>query len=912
MRRPILLFFIVAALAAGAGCIHIYEPRPAGQQGGGPPEGGKGDKDKPAFKPWEEVTKDAKKIDGYFTWHETRDNKLLLELPADRLDQEFGLVMHLSQGAGVFDLNDGLYLSDTRLMTYRRVGDTVYLVHKNPRFVASGEKGMKKAVEDNVGHSIVASFLVLSEHKDSKNVLVDATEFFVSDYPNMGEWLKYYYGNKPVNFDRSRSFVSKLQAFPKNDELDVTFTFKAADFPAFGGEGIPDYRSIPFGVRYSMFALPESPMMPRLADDRVGHFLTAMKDFSRDQEPEWYRRYVERWRLEKKSPGEAISEPVKPIVYYVDWSVPEPYRQAVKDGIEAWNRAFEAAGFRNAVVAKDPPADDPSWSAEDIRYSSVKWSGAHQMGYAIGPSQADPRTGELLNADILVSSTFVRGWLADYQDFAGSGSSAVDLINALSQSDPRWAGLPRGTRDRICMAEMGGSRQLGVQYALMQGLGTLEPNEPMPPEYLRSAIMWLVLHEVGHTLGLRHNFKGSSGIPYDRIHDKSFTSQHGVVVSVMDYPAVNVSPDPARQGDYYSTVPGDYDVWAVQYAYTPIYRPGTTEPVSTPDEELPELKKIAARSSEPLLAYNTDEDNWLGPFNVDPFTNAWDLSSDPVRYAHDRSAIVKRVLPVLESRLLEDGQGYQRLRNAVGNLMFEGVYPYFNATRMIGGMTFARDHKGDPGGRVPFTPLPAAKQREAMQSIVEGALSEDSFRFEPDLLNKLAPNRFSHWGMPWEVQVEYPTHEVVEAWQRAILGSLLSPPRLRRMVESGIRYTGEATPYTIDEMFGALTGAVWSELGTSGASARKVGSFRRNLQRAWVDSFINVMMGVEGAGLGAVPDDARALARHQLTAVAGRIDAAVNGSGLDTQTRAHLAESKARIERSLEASLSLSVAGAVP
>ncbi len=912
MRHKTFLFLIVVLLAVGVGCIHIYEPRPAAQQGGGPSDGGKGDKEKPPFKPWEEVTKDSTKVEGYFTWHQTRDNKLLLELPADRLDKEFGMILHLSKGAGVFDLNDGLYLSDTELMRYRRVGDTIYLVNVNPRFIASGEQGMKHAVEDNLGNSILASFPILSENKDTKNVLVDATEFFVSDYANMGEWLKFYYGGKPVSFDGSRSFVSKLQGFPKNDELDVEFTYKAGDYPIFGGEGIPDYRSIPFGVRYSIFALPESPMMPRLADDRVGHFLTAMKDFSRDQEPEWYRRYVERWRLEKKDPGAALSEPVKPIVYYVDYSVPAPYRQAVKDGIEAWNKAFEAAGFKNAVVAKDPPADDPSWNAEDIRYSSVKWSAAHQMGYAIGPSQSDPRTGELLNADILVSSTFVRGWLADYQDFVGIGSSAIDLVNALSQSDPRWAGLPRSTRERICVAEMGTARQLGVQYALMQGLGTLKPNEPMPPEYLRSAIMWLVLHEVGHTLGLRHNFKGSSGIPIEKIHDKAYTSQHGVVVSVMDYPSVNVSPDPARQGDYYSTVPGDYDVWAIQYAYTPINKPGTSEPVSTPDEELPELKKLAARSAEPLLAYNTDEDNWLGPFNVDPFTNAWDLSSDPVRYAMDRAAIVKRVMPQIESRLLPEGDGYQRLRNAVGNLMFEGVYPYFNATRMVGGMSFARDHKGDPGGRPPFTPLPAAKQREAVQSIVQGVFTENSFQFQPELLNKLSPNRFSHWGMAWDVQVEYPTHQVVEAWQRVIMGSLLSPPRLRRMVESGIRYPDGASSYNIDEMFGTLTGAVWSELGQPGASARKVGSLRRNLQRVWVDSFINVMMGVETVGMGPVPDDARALARYQLTSVAGRIDAVMDGPDLDTPTRAHLAETKARIDRTLDASLSLSVAGAVP
>ena len=908
MMRKAFLSFIVAMLAVSVGCIHIYEPQSAAAKGG--PAGG-GKPEEGPFKPWEKVTKDAKKIEGYFTWHQTRDNKLLLELPAGRLEKEFGLVMHISKGAGVFNLHDGLYLSDTLLMRFRRVGDTIYLVNVNPRFTASGDKGMKAAVEDNLGQSILAAMPIMSEHDETKNVLVDTTDFFLSDYADVSDTLKFYYAQKPVNFDKSRSFVSKLQAFPKNDELDVELTYQAGTPPVFGGEGIPDWRAVPLGVRYSMFALPESPMMPRLADDRVGHFLTAIKDFSRDQEREWYRRYVERWRLEKKDPSAAISEPVKPIVYYVDHSVPEAYRQYVKDGIEAWNKAFEAAGFRNAVVAKDPPADDPTWSAEDVRYSTIKWSAAHHMGYAIGPSQSDPRTGELLNADVLISSTFVRGWLADYEEFAGTGSGAAPAMEMLYAGDPKWERLPASMRDHICLFEMGMAHQLGVQYALMQGLGRLVPGEPMPPEFLRAAIMDLILHEVGHTLGLRHNFKASSAIPVDKIHDPAYTSQHGVAVSVMDYNPVNVSPDPAKQGDYWTTAPGDYDVWAIQYAYTPVYKDGSTTPVATPDDELPALRKIASRVAEPLLAYNTDEDNWLGPYAVDPYTSAWDLSSDPVRYAQDRRAIVNRVMPVLESRLLTEGEGYQRLRNAVGALMFESTYPFFTAAKMVGGMSFSRDHKGDPGARAPFVPVPVAKQREAVKVIMEGAFSEGSFSFDPAMLNKLSPNRFSHWGMDWSTQVDWPAHEIVEGWQRFILGSLLAPPRLRRMVESGIRYDSASGAYTIGEMFDTITTSVWSELGSRGGSAKSASSFRRNLQRVYLEHYIGVMMGTWGGGE-PVPDDASALARYELTSVAGRIDAVMDSPGLDLQTRAHLAESKARIERALDASLTLSVAGVSP
>jgi hypothetical protein len=906
MRRKLFLPLIVVMLAVSVGCIHIYEPRAAAGPGG-PPDGKKDGKEKEPFKPWDKVTKGSEEIKGFFTWHLKRDNKLLLELPADRIGQEFGTVLHISRGAGVFDLHDGLELTGTELMRFRRVGDTVYLVHVNPRFIASGDAGMKRAVKDNTGHSILAAFNILSEHKKTKNILVDVTEFFVSDHAGVSDRLKFYYANKPVSLDKKRSFISKLQAFPKNDELDVEITFKAGSPPIFGGEGIPDHRAVPLGIRYSMFALPEDPMMPRLADDRVGHYLTAVKDFSKDQEPEWYRRYVWRWRLEKKDPGAALSEPVKPIVFYVDTSVPEPYRQYVKEGLEAWNKAFEAAGFKNAIVAKDPPQDDPTWNAEDIRYSTVKWSAAHRMGYAIGPSQADPRTGEILNADILISSTWIRGWLNDYQVL---GPQA--MMGTLHQGDPRWQHLPQHMRERICVAEMGKAHQLGVQYALLAGMGALEPGQPMPPEFLRTAIMELILHEVGHTLGLQHNFKASSATPMGKIHQASYTREHGVGASVMDYNPVNISPDPAKQGDYWTSAPGDYDRWAIQYAYMPVYKPGTGEPVDSPDEELPELEKIAGRASEPLLAYNTDEDNWLGPFAVDPYTNAWDLGADPVQFAKERASIVRRVMPELEKRLVADGQGYQRLRNAFGRLFFEGTYPLFTATKMVGGMRFARDHKGDPGGRLPFTPVPAEKQREAVQVIVDGAFSEDSFRFDPELLNKLAPNRFYHWGMPLSRQVEYPTHRVVEGWQRRILGSLLAPARLNRMVESEIRYGDGAGPYSMSEMFGTLTAAAWSELGGGGASPKSISSFRRNLQRAYVDLFADVLLGVGDGPAAPMPDDACALARYHLTALSDRIDSVIDSPGLDTQTQAHLEETRARIDRILDASVTLNAVGARP
>ncbi|NIP83108.1 MAG: DUF5117 domain-containing protein, partial [Gemmatimonadetes bacterium] len=555
----------LAALAVALGACSGARPESPGPQAKKP--------DGP-FKPYAEVLKDTEKHEGLFTVHVKRDAAMFLEIGPEQLDRDFGMVMHYSRGTGVYNLHDGLRVGGTRLIRWRRHGDRVYLVEVNPRFTATEGSAMRASLDDNTGHSILAAFDIQAEHDSTKAVVIEATPFFVSDYADLGDGLKGYHGNKPVGFDKDRSYLDRVQTFPENVEIDALLTFKTSDRPTFSsGAGVSDYRSIPVGLRYSLFALPDEPMRRRLADDRVGYFLSAQRDFSRDRLPDPYVRYVNRWRLEKKDPAARVSEPVEPIVYYIDRSVPAEYRVYVKEGIEAWNKAFEAAGFRNAIMAKEAP-DDPSWSAEDIRYSTVRWTAAHEMGYAIGPSQVDPRTGEILNADILVSSTFVTGWANEWAVLAGPvamvlGEEAAaeagyfgGLWGQLMALEALARDLPADMRDRLCMAAIGKAHQLGFQHAALGALGVIDGTAPMPDGYLRDAIRDLIMHEVGHTLGLRHNFKASSAVPFHRLNDRDFTRRNGVSVSVMDYNATNIASDPAAQGYFVNPEVGAYDVWA--------------------------------------------------------------------------------------------------------------------------------------------------------------------------------------------------------------------------------------------------------------------------------------------------------------------------------------------------------------
>lgn len=900
-RRPGLVG--LGLLTALWGCVQVYPPQ------SGPPGGGAAAESAQAkgpFKPWKDVLEDTRPISGFLTFHLKRDNTLYLEIAPDQLEKPFGLAMFIGQGAGVFDLQQGLTISNTQLMRLHRVGDEVYLVQDNPRFTADEGSPMRRSMEGNVGRSIAAAFDVVSEQDGTGHILVDATDFFVSDYAGMSRQLEFYYGHKPIHLDGDRSYVSGVQAFPKNDELDVMLTYAAEEPPPSEGEGLPDWRSVPVGIRYSMFALPEKPMQPRLADDRVGYFLTSVEDFSRDQQVDPFLRYVNRWRLEKKDPSAAVSEPVKPIVYYVDRSVPERYRKYVKEAIEGWNRAFRAAGFEHAIEARDPP-DDSSWNAEDIRYSTIRWTAAYRMGYAIGPSNVDPRTGEILNADILISSEFLRAWRL----------TRDDLFPKVTELPDRR--LPPVLAGRACLEEAGVAQQLGVQVAALTAFGRMPPGDSLPESIYGPAIREVLAHEVGHTLGLRHNFKSSAGTPYDRLQDTSFSRKNGLTLSVMDYAPVNISPDPDRQGDYWSPVVGSYDLWAIRYGYEPVFRQSPEGPLATsgelattPEEERAGLAKIAAESSDPMHLYGTDEDNWLGPYALDPTTNAWDLGSDPLHYARDRVALVREVEPKLEDRLVQPGEGYPRLRLAIGHLLRERFNAVLPAVKYVGGVYVVRDHRGQPGARMPLRPVPAARQRAALQLLVEEVFAEDAFRFPPELLNRLAPDRWSDWSRDFiRVPLDFPVHQVVAAGQGGLLDELLDPARLQRMIDNEARVSRPTEAFTVGDLLGALTSAIWSELGDASHAARPVDSFRRNLQRMYLDHLVGLLLPPrveEDSEPTPVPEDARSLARLELSELSGRLGRALtSGAPLDRETKAHFDESKARIDRALQASTTLPV-----
>jgi Met-zincin/Domain of unknown function (DUF5117) len=862
--------------------------------------------------PWKafaEVTRGADAGSGIFSIYYKRD-QVFLALTPQQFDRDYLLVTQLSHGIGELGLDGGASIRSD-LVRFHRQGDRVELWVVNPRFAAPAGSPMARTVGQSFGHSVAWSFPIATVRDPGESeVLLDLSPFLVSDWADVGSTLQNAATQRKVvatvALDDKRSSLQDLRLYPANLEAEVRLTFQSAR--SLGIETVSDYRSIPIGVHYSLIELPATPMRPRYADQRVGYFISAFKDFSRDTAESFFVRYVNRWRLEKRDPGATQSEPVRPITYYIDHTVPVEWRPYVRAGILEWNRAFEEAGFRGAIQALDAP-DDSVYSAADARYSTVRWTATNRSVYAVGPTNVDPRTGEILNADILISASWIQTWRGESRDYTTPVASvqsafALDSL-ALSGSDPSL----------FCRFGEGLDRQGTVARALLAARGAMSAGAPAPREYIGQALKALVMHEVGHTLGLRHNFRGSAGVTVDELADRTHAERHGHGVSVMDYAPPALALDPRRQGLFYSPTIGSYDRWAISYGYTEVgsgtagQRGGKGSGVEssgwTPDVEINGLRAIASRAAEPENLYASDEDAGFGAAGLDPTVSRYDMTDDPLGWAKDRVTLIDRLFDSLETRVVAPGQGYGRLRSAFTDLLSDRWYALLVSTKYLGGATTARDHRGDPDARPAISTVPAARQREALGFIAEAGFGERAFHFRPELLTRLAPERWSHWGASPAAQgrADFPVHDWALAQQGSLLNQLLDPVVLSRIRDAELRAMPGEETVGIPELFDTLEHAVWAELGIRSGSrqttARTIGSVRRDIQRLHLNAMVRMVV----SPVSGTPEDARALARATLTTLERQLAHALDDdrASLDAYTRAHLADSRERIARALEA-----------
>lgn len=853
-----------------------------------PPKSGeeKNDKEKKEEeKPFDEVVKDMEKIEGLFTFYRKADeNKVLVELPPDQLDRDYIYSSKIEQGTGERGVY-GTIMQDEFVVRWQRLGKRVQFVRRNLNFRARSGSPEERAVRNSFSDAVLASGKIVSlPHPERQSVLVDLRDIFLAtDLHGYGQWFKLVY-KTGYQFDKDDSGFVLLKSFPRNSEIGTQVRFKAAEFPEVFPSILADPRSVTLRFRYSLVALPENDYLPRLADDRVGHFLTVYQDYSRQTAEVPYVRLVQRWHLKKKDPKAAVSEPVEPIVFWLENTIPVAYRDDIREGILLWNRAFEKAGFKNAIVVKQQP-DDADWDPADIRYNTIRWFAGYDASFAIGPSHTNPVTGQLIDADVGISDGIIRFLRAEYREFVNPVQRWEDVeawMNGDLAAAP-WARDP----SRLCRFGAEGARRAALGYDLLMAQGQMTPDREQ--EYIRHWIYELMAHEVGHTLGLRHNHRGSVINSLDQLHDRKRTQQIGVSNSVMEYNPANIAPKGQPQGDYFMTNVGAYDEWAIEYAYAP--RPGA----KTPEEELPGLRKIASRVADPVLSYGTDEDSWFSPRSIDPHTLPYDFGADNLPWFSQQLGLVKDLFANMEAKLEKPGENYEILRRSFNRMQGEYIVAGLAASKYIGGIYHYRDHVGDPNARPPYVPVPAARQREALKFLAEKLWAPDAFQVQARLLNKLASKRFwdfdfQNWLSP---RVDYPLHAVVLNLQAAPLWRLYHPITLSRALDLEVKVPDPNDRFTLAEMFVGIRNAIWAELD----SEATINSFRRNLQREHVNHLIRLVVRPQPG----TPEDAVTLARADLVELQGRIERALGGGQTDYTSRAHLEETRARIRQALEA-----------
>ena len=867
----------VAAAAPSASGVPPGTPQPAGPPAGSAP-------------PFATVIKDAKKIDGLFTLYQ-RDEKVWIELKPEDFGKLYYLSPKIASGIGEASLFGGLMTSsDARVVEFRRVHNQVQMIARNTAFVAPAGSPEGRAVAAAFSASLIAGTPVASAPQaERKSVLVDANALFVNDMLGLAMQLQRNY-RQGYAFDARNSAITQLRNKPDAVVLQVLAHFATGSIavpqpgspPGAPVPGVPSYlpdaRSLFMNLHYVITPLAEVPMRARVADSRIGHFAVAQWDFGDDVARSPVVRHIRRWRLEKKDPAAALSEPVKPLVYWLDRTIPLKYRDAISAGILEWNKAFERIGFKDAIQARVQP-DDADFDTLDGG-ASVRWMTNAQPAFgAIGPSQVDPRSGEILGTNIGIESLSSRSLRATRaQVLNGSVGEMARLLQA---------GDPTGERhfdEHECSAADQAAEQLSYALDVLDARGELDPAGAEAQQFVLDYLKDVTMHEVGHTLGLRHNFRASRLYSDQQLSDPEFTRSHALTGSVMEYAPVNLPGPEARRVTPFQTTLGPYDYWAIEYAYKPL----------APEEEKAELLRIAARSGEPELAYGTDEDNFLG---IDPEALQFDLGSDPVAFARKRFAIARDLFKRQETRVLSPDRDYGVLRRSLAFAINDSARSAGLLARQIGGVRTLRDFPGS--GREPLQPVGASAQREALDQLASGLLAADSFKISPALQRRLAPD-FQERGDALRegdaaVATDFSLTQRVLNVQRALLNQLMSDAVAARIIDSQGKAGKPADAFQLSELYGRLDRDIWSEL----ASGADITPARRELQREHLNRVAALLLRPGAASR----VDARSLVRVQAQSLLARLNTASRRKGLGADTLAHLRDSADTLSQSLSAKL---------
>jgi hypothetical protein len=817
--------------------------------------------------------RDAKATPGFFTLHQ-KDDKIWLEILPSQFNKPFFFSYNIPNSVGERGLY-GSQMGSSRLVEFKKIGNQIQLIAKNTQFFAKEGTPQAQFVSESFSDSLLASAAVLTQpHPETKSVLIEANSLLFSDIPGYQTRLEAAF-RMPFAVDTRNTSFSAVKNTDKLTGLEVKVHFsvpRIAAPPITPGSGpmtpppraTPDPRSLFVSFYYSLMPLPE-PMQTRIADERVGFFTVARTDYTTDLNIKPKTHFLKRWRLEKKDAAAAVSEPKEPIVFWLDKNIPEKYRKSVSEGVLEWNKAFEKAGFKNALVVKQQQATD-DFNNMDAKHASVRWFTGADVGFAIGPSQADPRTGEILDADIGMSDVFARGARRAVIEDMGHVHSAHGAL---------------GVHGEMCNHAHSSAQELNYALDLLEARG-MELDSPQADALAQAYVKDVMMHEVGHTLGLRHNFRASTVYDLKQIQDPNFTKINGVTSSVMDYNPYNISPKGEKQGEYVMSTLGAYDYWAIEFGYRQF----------PPGQEAQGLAQILAKASQPELQFDSDEDAGFGSMGgVDPLVNRFDLGADPLAYYKLRMKLSRELWDRLQNMNLATGDSYERLTRSFrsGFNQLNRVAPL--AAKYIGGVHIRRERAGSK--KAVFEPVSAAQQREALAVITKDFFGTDSFKFKPEFIARLATDRFERTEAEGSMQTSVAA--LVAGVQRGILDHVYSPSVASRLAEVGMKVNDPKETLGLSDVYDTIQDAIWSEAKTG----QETSLMRRNLQREQLRRMADVLVKPAGPW----PADARSIMRENARQLVGVLEKANAKPGLSKTTRAHYADALDTLNASLKASM---------
>ena len=779
------------------------------------------DSPKNGIKPYSKViTKDAVSDAGLFTVHKVDDN-FFYEIPDSLFNREMLMVTRIAKTAT--DIGFGGGKTNTQVLRWEKLPKKVLLRVVSHQIFAADSLPIHEAVVNSNFEPVLYAFDIKAVGKDSTSTVIEVNGLYEDDVMPLGIPNRYREEYKVSNVDKDRSYIETLKSYPLNIEARHVKTYKAKNAPSNESLG-----SITVEMNNSMVLLPKEPMERRYFDQRVGWFARGQTDYGLDAQESKTVRYLDRWRLEVKDEdiekyksGELV-EPKKQIVYYIDRATPEQWRPYIKQGIEDWQVAFEAAGFKNAIIAKDAPTveEDPDWSPEDVRYSVVRYL-ASPIPNANGPHVSDPRSGEILESDINWYHnvmTLLRNWYF--------------VQTAAINEDAR-----------------------GVAFK---------------NEIMGRLIRFVSSHEVGHTLGLPHNMGSSVAYPVDSLRSASFTKKYGTAPSIMDYARFNYVAQPGDKGVALMPNIGVYDKYAIKWGYKPILDKKGKDEKSVLDSW------ILEHAGDPMYRFGSQQREV-----VDPSSQTEDLGDDAVKASTYGIANLKRIVPNLIEWTKEDGKDYEDLGTLYGQVLSQYNRYMGHVSNNIGGV-YEYNKTYDQEGAV-YIPVAEKRQKESMKFLQDELFTTPEWMIDNSILNKI-----EHDG----------NVERIRSTQVRTLNNVLDFGRMGRMIEN--EALNGNTAYSLSEMMDDLRKGIFSELDRGS----KIDTYRRNLQRAYVDR-LEYLMTKEQEGRYNATDvevsqsDIRAIARAELNTLKRSINSAL-GRTSDTMSRYHLQDLKERIDLILD------------